>query len=445
MQHQILHYIQLLAYAPTAEERRLAAEEILNALHTLSGNDNIADELVVALCDGLGDDDKGVRDMCAIGILKDTLLKPHLKARSILPFIAHKDIAIRNLAGDILLRLGEPSALALCSILPFSGPDEQKFALDIIGLTGSANFHAPKVVTLLQSTHINVCSSAVEALGNMHDTSSIPRLLELFSSNADIKPYILDALGNIGGEQAVHFLLTQLTDTTDEFLQIASIDALAHSADSFSIAEKLLQLIPNAQPELQTIILKTVSGIAFRTGNDLILQNELRQVAYRALYDDDEDTRIAGVLALGASYNSQDVQPIADVLVRVPPPVAEHILMSLVASPLDVAADVLRILSRSESVNHDMWYSEFLGRMASLALSIPTDHWIAMLKALMYKLREQPFEQQQEFVYFLKSVDAITSDALLDTLAQEAATTEEKEDIAYLKSLMPDDSRDIAV
>ncbi len=295
--------LQLLN-SDSPEMRRKAAISI-------SREQNLNLDTVDALTEGLNDDDSGVRDIIFNALLN---IPDELKAKAafkVSDLIGNSDIAIRNLAGDLLMKFKEHSVDALVSALDTPNADDIKYACDILGQVGNLSVK-DKIYHLFDYPDPNVRASAIEALGNLGDSEIVQKLIQIYSEEEDLRPNVIEALGKIGGDRAQEFLFGLMTGSEDLFIKISGIDALAHSGTDFSICEKLIEELPNVHEEIQVYLLKTIYAIAFRLEREVELPNELRHVARMALKEEDQDSRIAGLIALGNSYETADIEVVGN-------------------------------------------------------------------------------------------------------------------------------------
>ncbi len=374
-QQQLIEQIQS---ATDARERRIAAEE-------LAAFDNETPESIDAFVQGLEDPDKGVRDACAQGLTErpDTLAahKAGNAHSGVAALIAHKDIEIRNLAGDILLKLGYPSAVALYTWLTDSNVDSLKFAIDIIGLVGNQD-SIPQIIDHLHNKDGNVRAAVIEALGNLKAQGKVDELIRVFHQDEEMRPHILESVGKIGGSDSQAFLLHTITQD-DEFLQVASIDALAESADTIEIAEKLVNLLQGASKPIQGILLKTIFSIAFRLETEIQLPDELRSSAYAALEDDDPDVRVAGLLALGSSYLAEDVPSLIVEVRRREEGTREQILSVLLLNSPETTLQSFSQQLVDAFAGDGIYFVELLADLHRFLGDAPTENVAALAETLV--------------------------------------------------------------
>lgn len=299
-------------------EMSLVADEIIDAINNLINQHEFDEKLIPTFVKYLNSDNRGLRDASyRILINYPENLKPKV-AEHVAPMIETRAIEFRNLAGDILLKLGLPSVKPLVKYLKVEDFDIRKFACDIIGLVDDGKM-LDTVMQLYDDNDTNVVLSSIEAVGNIfynnqtnvdkqHITAS---LIELFETNNDVlKPQITETLGKIGGKDAENFLLHILRYEQDFFVKIAAIDSLAIVGSDIEICNMLLSEINNYPFDIQTVVLKTAIAIGYRIEALPDLPPEGRGIARRALVDLDSEIGSAGLVALGNTYFVEDVKNI---------------------------------------------------------------------------------------------------------------------------------------
>jgi HEAT repeat protein len=404
-------FINTLLSDTDASLRRRAAEELI-------GINTVSTDAINAFAKGLSDGDKGVRDICALGILRSPEVNIAEKARAVAPLIINDDIEIRNLAGDVLLKLGAPAVDALYPFLTDPKEDHRKFACDIIGLSNNPEA-IPHVRRLLMDTDDNVRCAAIEALGFLKASDLLGDVIAMYDDEV-VQPYVIGAVGHIGGKHGQEFLLTVMKDD-DAFVQIAAIDALALCADEIGIAHKLLTILPTANPDVQPVLLRTIYSIAFRLQAAIALPRDLRSVAYQALTDDDRDTRIAGLLALGSEYEEEDVSALLEEVKSNNPDTHQHILSVALhhSSPAMVREFFERVFDTLEECNAQI--TEFLGYLTALLPHAQSENAAITIQAVMREYSNVVQYQRREIIEFLL---AVNREAAVHLLSDEIASGE---------------------
>ena len=309
------------------------------------------EDIIHLLASGLVDEYRGVRDICSRGLSQIPSEYAHYVAFMVVPLIAHNDIEIRNLAGDLLLNLKDKSVDALLPFFDNASEDVRKYACDIVGIVGNLN-NLTNIYPLLNDVDINVRNSAIEAIGNIVLNGStdvflvgeaLEKLIHSYNKDADSQVNIIDAIGKFGSSEAEDFLIDIIHNTDDEFLKIAAIDSLSINGDNKELCMKLIEELPSNPPELQVIILKTIYAILYRIDELIELPDELRYVAHNALLDDDADIRGAGLVALGVSYRPDDCPALVNEMMYSNPGTMQHIFYNLLAqSPIETVEELFR-------------------------------------------------------------------------------------------------------
>lgn len=306
------------------ENRRQAAYDLME--------NHMDNEIcITAFAKGLLDSDAGVRDVCQRALIEvpDNLRK---KAASLVAvYIAMQDIVVRNLAGDILIKLGNDAVDVLLPYLKDGDHDVRRFTCDILGLIADKSI-ANYIIPLLEDVDRNVQISAVETLGNIKAEEALDQIIMLYEAFDEIRPNIIESIGKIGGENAESYLLEKLDEESNQFLQATIIDALAFNATDIDISYKLLEKMEDAHQEIQKLMLMTAFAISFRLEETLLMPDELRYVAYKAMLENDTNIKTAGVLSLGEKYREEDLESLFIVLRQNEPELHQLITYNLLVN-----------------------------------------------------------------------------------------------------------------
>jgi HEAT repeat protein len=125
---------------------------------------------------------------------------------------AHDNAGLRNAAVEILIRLGRQAVPALLEELHCSDADVRKFVLDVLGdIDDDTGIGA--MVAALGDADQNVRSAAAENLGKLRAAAAIPALLtSMESGDLWFRFTILAAIAQIGAPMAVEPLLRYRED-----------------------------------------------------------------------------------------------------------------------------------------------------------------------------------------------------------------------------------------
>lgn len=231
--------------SPDPEERRLAVTEI--------PYDQIDDELAKKLAKMLIDEDKGVRDAVSMALIFAE--NPKI-ADFIVDYIASDDIAIRNLAADILIKKGASASLSLKKYISHPDYNHRKFAIDILGLQKNPEIVPMIIEQLLNETDENVLLAIFEAFGNIGSEEALDILFEFWEKSELFRPTIAEAIGKIGSSKGLSFLMEKYSDT-DEITKYSIIESLGAIGDEstfyFLIGEQKNLRGPLIWPIIQSI------------------------------------------------------------------------------------------------------------------------------------------------------------------------------------------------
>lgn len=277
--------------------RRRAAED----LATCSGLAAVA-----ALAAALEDESKGVRDAAArtlqgIGGVN--------VSRAIVEYLDASNIVTRNLASELLVKLGPTSLPALLPYLEHPSQDTRKFAVDIIGLIGEEE-PTQHLLPLLVDRDENVVVSTVEALGNMKSVRSLPFLFEAYDRDEYTRPAVAEALGKIGDPSASGFLMDRLrqslmTVSADPVTPFTIIEALG-ALGGDGVLAVLESVVMQVKGRLRSAVLLAITRISERQHRPLPTLTGLRADFLNALAEDDVAVQISAVKWL-AGNQGEDV------------------------------------------------------------------------------------------------------------------------------------------
>lgn len=407
------------------EQRRAAAEALIE-------QDHFDFAVLQAFARGLHDEDRGVQDICSMALTHDVESQSDEKAFAVAPVTLHPDIEVRNLAGDILLKLGHSSVKALAPYLYHDDFDVRKYACDIIGLVGSRE-DAALVMPLLDDSDVNARYAAIEALGNMRAEEAIGYMLGMYVHDEEARPFILEALGKTGGEVAQSFLLSNLRNESDPLLQMASIDALALCATLPYLSEQLMHSLPAFGKEVQPLVVKAIVAINARSEVPVEFPPELRSIAHLAIYSDDPDESQAGILALGTVYSKEDREPLVYVLGTAALEIRAHILANLFcSSPLDVVVDFFGSLLTTAEHNENV-ISDGMAAALRFAEYIPPETSNAIVSMIVNCAAHTNSNAMTDILHLAARMNMNTFITALDSLLASGNTPVVDEVIEIIK------------
>jgi HEAT repeat protein len=231
-QNEIIKRLQV----EDADERRLTVEELISS--------ELTDDIVKVLVQMIKDPDKGVRDSLSFTLSYNG--HPSIP-KYLTPFISSEDIAIRNLAGDILLKIGPPAVDALLDYLPKGSDDDKKFIIDLLGLIGDSRASQPIYEILKTTENDNVKLACIEAWGNIKSKEYINILYEMYKENELFKPTIIETFGKIGEPSTLDFMI-EIFENEDDITKFSIIESLGIIGNEKTFFFLLNELLKNKGP-----------------------------------------------------------------------------------------------------------------------------------------------------------------------------------------------------
>ncbi len=215
----------------------------LEALYDYSEDDRVIEAAAYLLTDP----DRGVREAASHVLV----LCLNEKAASLTAtHIQSMNIAVRNLAGDALVRMQSVAVNALLPYVESPDKDVRKFAIDILAQLPATTESVEKIATHLRDTDQNVVCASVDALGALHANQHVGELLELYDEAGYARPNVVNAAAKIQGNADLQFFVKALSDQ-DPIVQLAAADALSTRKDRETmdiLLEKLNQVSGLAKP-----------------------------------------------------------------------------------------------------------------------------------------------------------------------------------------------------
>ena len=412
---------------PSDEKRRQAAEALV-------ANEMYNNISIQAFSNGLLDSDMGIRDVCQRALLNTPDEHKMITARNIAPYINSRELGLRNPAGEILTKMGASAVQILLPYLKSNDHDVRKFACDILGLIGDETI-ATYIIPLLNDPDKNAMLSAIETLGNLNAVGALDSLIMVYETFDEVKPFVIEAIGKLGGENSESYLLEQLeANNIDVFLKTTIIDALSYNAKNINISYKLLKTMPNCQIELQKIMMMTAFAIAFRLDEQLIMPDELRYIANIGMKEKDENIMIASLIALGNEYRNDDIDSLVKVISKNISDLNKQILYNLVvnSSPYEISnlLELYFILEADTETSSDflVFLPEFWNQVSDVNKN-------AIVDSILLAIEQNCDEKILEIIELLYNVDAQLIKNKVEIYSKE--TSEENKNMieAFLKRI----------
>lgn len=366
-------------------KRRIAAEEFIS-------NNYFDSDILNAFVDGLTGNDKGFKDVAFYGLTQTFGDVSKEAAGKVVKLIKSDNIETRNLAGDLLVNLGDIAEYFLLDYIDDLDADIRKFAIDILGLI-SINKHILKtLLNKINDEDSNVYLSVIEAVGNIienvpdiADDEIINTLINKYNKSEDSKVFVIESFGKFKSQKTTEFIFEKMKEEDDKFIQLACIDSLSTNASDKYIVDDLIQLIYTVDDTLKTLILKTILAVSQRLEVPVSIPDDLRETAHKALKDNDNEIRAAGLLALGNIYKLEDVEYLINEIKYFNPETALHILYNLINnSPYEVTYDfILKYANLMEVEKEGNGITELFSYISNAWLDADLTSKQNVLKALL--------------------------------------------------------------
>lgn len=247
-------------------------EEKIELLYSLAESD-LNDKSIKAISELLKDDDKGVRNAASMQMINFAL--PQF-ATYVVQFVPSPDISVRNLAGEVLLKLGSNSVDAMIQFEHQDDDDTLKFLIDILGLIGDQRAALFVMGILSQSENDNVILACIEALGNLRYESSVDVLMLFYDRNELFKPTTVEALGKIGSRAALDFLVAKFP-VEDDITQYSILESLGNLGDMETFFFLLEQVNTVTGPLILPLI-TSISQLKDRYNLDIPYDNRMKSL-----------------------------------------------------------------------------------------------------------------------------------------------------------------------
>ncbi len=201
----------------------------------------------------LADEDRGVREAAAHLLVLSSSEKAAALTAS---HISDANIAARNLAGDLLVRMESAAVNAVIPYVDSPDKDTRKFAIDLLAQLPATPEALSRIAARLSDSDPNVVCASIDALGALRARTQLDRLLTLFDVAQYAKPNIVNAVARLSGKQESNFFLRALGDE-DPVVQLSAAEALAARKDP-SVLEALLQKLESVSGLARPVVLHSI-------------------------------------------------------------------------------------------------------------------------------------------------------------------------------------------
>jgi len=252
-------------------------------------------EAIESLVRALNDPHVAVQEAAMASLVS---FNPSHVATQILP-VLHGTVQHRNLAIEVLQRLGPSTLPVLLCAMTDSDEHIRKFLVDVIGHIGGVE----AVEGLLNHLHDlspNVRAAVIESLGNLGDQRAVAPLISMTDDREEWVVFsAISALGNLKNAEAVP-KLQDLLCVEETVIRGAVIEALGKIGDPHVLPD-LLAMLPTARIPLRHLLFVTIVELVGDQA-DIFQREELRDYLFhelvQALNTRDPDVQLAALRGL---------------------------------------------------------------------------------------------------------------------------------------------------
>lgn len=254
-----------------------------------------AEEVSDRLAELLKDHNNGVRDAAQNSIV---MLGGKTFVEKMLPLLTFDDPAIRNMAIDILRKIGIDGLDVLHSHAKDSNDNVRLFILDILGTIGSSE-SLGTLIEGLYDTNPNVRNASVISLGELGDPEAFEHLGKLINDEEWIRFSVIESLARIPHDGVVRFLLNELERwSNDEITMCAILETLGKIGSKDSI-QPLIDMLEKSDEYVEISVAQTL--LAVMCNEDIEALDEKDKALFKGILEgyllDAEDEFLHNILS----------------------------------------------------------------------------------------------------------------------------------------------------
>ena len=258
-------------------------------------NEELDDEIIEILCTFVEDSDKGVRNSVdmALSFNPSSNIPLHL-----VKYVSSQNISSRNLAGEILLKIGNKAVDAMVAFIDNGSDDDKKFIIDILGLIGDPKSGDPILKVLETNENDNVILACIEALGNLKYKEALDKLFETYEKNELFRPTIIEALGKIGSKRTLDFVMSKYNEE-EELIKFSIIESLGSIGDEQSFYFLISELNETSSPIISPII-GSIFELREKYNFDVPFDDKVKKAILQTIYESEPKYKKAAVYLISA-------------------------------------------------------------------------------------------------------------------------------------------------
>src|SRR5271156_1374653 len=271
---------------PEIEGQNKAVDVVIHANHP---------DTIKYLVDVLKDENEYAR-RAAVEVLNAVGTSKSVKY--LLEVIADSDWWVRRRAADALGKIGGPRVVdAVLALIKDENQDIRRAAIEILNQTKDER----AVAQLLEATKDPdwwVSERAVDALAEIGSSKSLPRFVEMLQGEPKSLPTVIRAIGKIGDQKSLEYLLPMLQRPENE-IKVEAISALAKLADerrADTIRVRLQAVSTNNDGTISQAVARAVQELDNRFSTQQIAANKraekMQEPAKTLLIDNAEIAKV---------------------------------------------------------------------------------------------------------------------------------------------------------
>ena len=274
-------------YSDDPAKRSFAIESLMN--------EELDDEIIEILCTFVEDADKGIRN--SVDMTLSFNPSPRIPIY-LVKYISSQNISSRNLAGEILLKIGNKAVDVMIASIYNSSDDDKKFLIDILGLIGDPKSGSSILKILEINTNENVILACIEALGNLKYTEALDKLFQTYEKNELYRPTIIEALGKIGSKKSLDFIMSKYNEE-EELIKFSIIESLGLIGDEQSFYFLISELNETSSPIISPII-GSIFQLREKYNFDVPFDDRIKKAILQTIYESEPQYKKAAVNLMSA-------------------------------------------------------------------------------------------------------------------------------------------------
>lgn len=214
-------------------------------------------EVVEALCEALGDPNKGVQNITIDAL---SSMQHENVVHGLIPVVRSSDLNTRNAGMTILRNLGPMAIPPLVKAIDASTDVDELIQILVILGDIRSPMATETILKFIDHEDDNVKTTAVESLGKVQDPSAVKVLTETYKNTDILKYSIVEALGNIAVPEAMPILLGSL-ESEDILEYFTGIGALGSMESEEGIEPLFNKLVKEEDSGTRRLIFKSLAQI----------------------------------------------------------------------------------------------------------------------------------------------------------------------------------------